>query len=847
VVETKEKPHISRFELNYRELRKDFDPDNFGFDSTGDPDIEPLEPHVFINQRRAERSLEVGLSTPGHVFVVERNGTVSTSLKEFIHRIVSDWDDSRVRDLVCVYNFDQPEKPQFIELQKGKAVRFKNSVGRLLEVLKREIPLLTHSDTWIERRKAVTDDCNAKINTAEKEFWEELKSAFVESKELGRICFMNPTNDRRQNAHDDYGNIMIFAGLRKKELVQGENPEGKEVETFYPLGALLEFTELPVEAKERIEGQTAEKSGELKIKYSQMTATTEGLKIKVQKELSELGNEFVDVLFEEESKDILKESGESAYPFIDELRKYTVEHKDDFLLNEDNSQKMHPMSLDPFLPFQINVFVDNSKTQGIPVVVEQNPIWGRLFGEVGYRPTFGGVSFGTHMSVSAGALSKAHRGVLVLPAKEALYAWDRMRGVLESKKLDIGETPSGKGIINPESLDVDIHLVFVGDVDIYRKFNYFARSDFEEVFGEVAEFDWEAPRDEETAHKFARLIKAFCIRGGLPQVDKYGVARVLEHMSRLVDNQEEFSLDFRSMKDILNEAANLATKESDDDIRGKHITDALSDRISRRDLMREKIYRAFEDGQRLVNVTGSRVAMINALAALDTGRIKFGFPIVISASSWPDKFCVVNAEEEVGMSGPSQQKSVLILEGFIRKRFGYSESPLAVGSQLVFEQSYGGVDGDSATAAQYCVWGSEVSGVELKQNIALTGSSNQRGDIQPVGGVNEKIEGLFDVCRLMSDVSNDQGVIIPELNRKNLMLRQDVVDAVKEGKFHIYAVSTLDEAMEIMTGMPAGELDPNTGEYPEDSVNGLISAGNARNAEIMRKRAQSMKDKDKEE
>ncbi len=768
-------------------------------------EVEPLLSHIFIGQSRAEQALEKGLATPGHIFVAGLDSISTALLARIKKEAVAIMHDRKISDFVCVYNFENPSKPRFIELGKGQARRLERGIEKLLAELKEKIPEIFSQDAFRKSEEEIKHTYDVRQNEAWEKLSGEMLSNTVEVAGHGKVCFAYK--------------VIPGAGVNIYPA-HGSDPQLKPI-------TAEEYNELEEPEKEKI---TIMGSQWLE-RVNETARETRRLEQNKADEIAGAKRNVVDTLFVEKSQSIISELGEAVLGFTDALREYTLEHIGTFLPEKDNHTA--PMRFqshaDPFLPFKVNVFVDNSKTEGIPVIDHRNVDYSRLFGEISYTIGPGGVPIGGHINVRAGLLSEANHGILVLSARDVFSkgVWDKLKAVLETRRLDIGRSNPYANLI-PETLHIDVKLVLVGEWDIYRAFNGPGmKQQFDEIFKTVATFDSQVHRSDEVIQQFAGLIRLFCDRDDLPHVSCDGVAEFLKYLSRIEQDQGKFSLDVRSLKDLLNEAAWLARKEKKKARKGKgkalitgdNVRQAIHDRAYRVGLIRDKIYEFIESGDKILMLDGSEVGQINGLVVYDLGDVSFGVPSRITAKTFVGVEGIINIEREAGLSGRTHNKGVLILGGYIGAKYA-QEKPLSFSATLSFEQSHAGVEGDSASSTELYAILSSLSGLPIRQDIAVTGSVGQNGEIQPIGGVNQKVEGFFDVCSALG-LTGSQGVIIPKQNVKNLVLREDVVEAVREDKFHVYAVSTIDEGMEILTGQKMGERmaeGPRRGEYPVLSI-----------------------------
>ena len=480
----------------------------------------------------------------------------------------------------------------------------------------------------------------------------------------------------------------------------------------------------------------------------------------------------------------------------------------------------------PFLPFEINVLVDESAVETVPIIIEPNPNWGNLFGRIERRALFG-TYVSDHTMLKPGSLHFANGGYLVFNARDMLRypgVWEGLKRVIRNQEIGLEDPTEQTGFfvpqgMRPEPIPLDVKVIMTGDESLYRLLTAQDYEDFWDLFKVKAEFDSRVDLTAENLDAYCAFICRTCVEERLLPFEASGAAKVVEYACRLVADQTKLSSRFGQIKDLLIEADYWVRKGSSEVVAGEDVRQAVEQKVYRLNLVEERIGEMIADGTLLIDVTGEVVGQVNGLAVYDLGDFSFGKPNRITAQTYSGRSGVINIEREVALSGRTHDKGVLILSGYLGAKYG-RERPLTLSVSLAFEQSYEGVEGDSASSTELYAILSSLSGLPLAQNIAVTGSVNQMGEVQPIGGVNQKIEGMFDVCRL-SGLTGDQGVMIPHQNVKNLMLRQDVVDAVKNEQFHIYAVKSVDEGIEILTGRPPGDLQSD-GTYPPGTVKYLV-------------------------
>jgi predicted ATP-dependent protease len=477
---------------------------------------------------------------------------------------------------------------------------------------------------------------------------------------------------------------------------------------------------------------------------------------------------------------------------------------------------------DPFLPVQVNVFIDNSETKGPPVITESNPNFMNLFGKIERRFLFGGY-LSDHTMVKSGALQRANGGYLLLSALDVVLnpaVWPTLKRAIKDREARIEEPYEQFGLfvplgLRPQPMPIDVKIILIGDANLYQALAAYDE-DFFEIFRVKSDFDYQVNRNKENMIGVAAFICGCCEDCEIHHFDPTGVAKVIDYSSRMVADQEKMSTRFAQIKEIVEEAEYWSRQENSEYVKAKHVDKAVEERRYRHNLPDERLRDMITRGTIMIDTEGEVVGQVNGLSVYSLGDISFGKPSRITCRTYLGRGGVINIERESQMSGRIHDKGVMILSGYMGWKFA-QEHPLSLSASLCFEQSYEGVEGDSASSTELYALLSSLSDIPIKQNIAVTGSVNQKGEIQPIGGINQKIEGYFEVCRAKG-LTGDQGVMMPSKNLKHLMLRDEVIDAVKEGKFHIWAVSSIDEGTQVLTGIEAGQKLAD-GSYPEGTVN----------------------------
>ncbi len=519
--------------------------------------------------------------------------------------------------------------------------------------------------------------------------------------------------------------------------------------------------------------------------------------------------------------------------FLDNIKKDIMKNVSLFLEPNSNNQATsqpqmqqgpHREPPKPWLNYRVNLFVDNSKLEGAPVIMDSNYTFQNIFGKLEYENYMGSLKTDYTM-LKPGLLQKANGGYIIFQAEDLLsnpICYENLKRVLRVKELAIDNTLEQRAAmvmvsLKPEPIPLNLKVILIGNANIYHTLLNMD-PDFRKLFKIKVEFADDAPRTDENILKLARFIHSFCEQEGLPHLDKTAVARMIEYASRLANDKTKLSTRFNDLSQIVAEAATWASMGHSKVVTENFINKAINEKIQRVKKYDDRYSEMIKDNTLLINTTGAEVGQINGLTIMSVGDYSFGKPSKITVNTFTGKSGIINIEREVELSGSSHSKGVLILSGYIGELFA-QDIPLSLSASICFEQLYNGVDGDSASSTELYALLSSLSEVPINQAIAVTGSVNQKGEIQPIGGVNEKIEGFYQVCK-MRGLDGSHGVLMPIQNIKNLNLSNEIVEAVKSGLFHIYAVSTIEEGIEVLTGVPAGKKDK-TGNFPAGSINYL--------------------------
>ena len=789
--------------LDVSQLYRHTDLEIFSFETT--EDLEELD--EVIGQPRAEDAINfgIGIRREGYnIFALGPSGTGKRAMvrKTFQEKAAT---EPAPDDWIYVYNFKQRNQPCAISLPAGKGLEFKRDMENLVEELRTTLSAAFESDEYRTRKQII-----------EQEFQERQEKSLEGLQEQARQS--NLSLIRTPGG-------LVFAPMREGEVLSPE-----------------EFQGMSDEERKEIEGRLETFQGELQ----KLLQSVPDIQRQIRDRMKELNREVITyavggLMDEIQSKysefDLVRE-------YLTDARENILENATDFLQEEEDpggESAQNPMAVlmararagqpSPLRRFEVNLLVDNSGLKGAPVIEENNPTYQNLVGEVEHTAQMGALLTDFTL-IKPGALHKANGGYLILDARKVLmqpYAWEALKRALQTNCLrieSIGQMLSliSTATLEPEPVPLQVKIGLFGDRILYYLLSMHDQ-EFNELFKVQADFEELVNREDGVQERYARMIGNIVRQHNLKPFDRGAVARVIEHSARMTGDSERLSMQVREISDILDEAdywANIngrVSPKGNGVVTAEDVQMAIDKRIYRADRLRERDQETILRGTIYIDTEGEKVGQINGLSVLQLAGFSFGRPSRITARVRMGKGEVVNIEREVEMSGPIHSKGVLILSAFLGARYAY-ERPLSLTGSLVFEQSYAGVEGDSASSTELYALLSAIANIPLKQSLAVTGSVNQHGQVQPIGGVNEKIEGFFDICKSRG-LTGEQGVLIPRSNVKHLMLRQDVIRAAEEGKFHIYPVETVDEGIELLTGMPAGEPDEE-GKYPEGTVNGRV-------------------------
>ena len=780
-------------ELDYTQLKRSCSPEEFSFRTT--QEIPPLE--GIIGQERAVQALDFGLAVKMKGYNIYMSGPSGTGKTTYARAsteklaatepVPSDW--------CYVYNFQNPRCPLALRFEAGLGKQFKEDMEELVQLLKIELQKVFRADdyekqksellhSFDEERGALMDDMSAMAG--EYDFQVKTTNSgiyfmpLVEGKAVGEEEYDNLAEDVKADIEKKSQTVQEKAGSIMRDIRELDKASKKRVEQLdYKVGMFAIGHHI---------GAVQEKYQE----YERVIAYINAMQEDVLENISQF--------FEEE-----EESDEALASLLPMLSKKPAE--------------------DVTLKYKVNLIVDHSETKGAPVVVTFNPTYYNLVGEVEYDSEFGNLTT-DFMKIKGGLFHKANGGYLIVQAQDILsapQAWEALRRVIKTKEINMDSVREQLGAVvaptlKPEPIAADIKVIMIGSNYYYETLSQYD-DEFDKFFKIKADFDYEMPGTEENIWKIARFIKGFVEREKTMEFDVSAVCSIVEYSFRAAERQDKLSTRFNHLAEILCEAVTWAKLEGAETVTAEHIRKTVYEKEQRMNLYEEKLDEMLADDVIMIDTQGSEIGQINGLAVLDMGNYVFGNPARITATTYVGKSGIVNIEKEARMSGQTHDKGVQIISGFLGQTYAQN-FPLSLSCRVCFEQNYNGIDGDSASSTElYCIL-SSLAELPIRQDLAVTGSVNQKGEIQAIGGVTYKIEGFFDLCRKRG-LTGEQGVIIPVANVRELVLKDEVVEAVKCGTFHIYPISHIDEGIELLMSMPAGKKNKN-GTFPVNSVHGKV-------------------------
>jgi lon-related putative ATP-dependent protease len=778
-------------ELTPSQLRRTFDSKKLGIKTT--KGLKPLE--GIIGQRRALSALKFGLGIEKKGFNVYVAGPPGigkmTAVKTFLEKEAGD--GKSPSDWCYVNNFDDTYQPTTCRLPAGMGKQFQEDMDDLIEHFRQEIPKAFEGEDYGNKRERIIKDFEKKRSQVQEEITNKAKEANF-------------------NIEVTPQGIMIVPLLGGRPLSD------------------TELAELPEDARQDVQKRREQVEKELKNAMKRIRV----LQKQTQERLQKLDKQVTLFVVGDQIDDLIEkyDDYEDVIEYLQSVKSDIQENINTFRGNQSSEEQQTIPGMGtpwaqklPFRKYQVNVVVDNGKLKGAPVVIELNPNYSNLFGRIEKETQFGAL-YTDFLMIKSGALHHANGGYLVLPVEDLLMnplSWQSLKRAIQNEEIQIEEPSHLLGLqvvksLRPQPTPLDVKIILIGRPMLYYLLHHHDE-EFPELFKVKADFDTRMESSDDNIQDFVSFLCKLHEKEDLKDLDGSAIAAVLEHSLRLSEDREKISTQFGALADVVREANFWAKQAGSVTIKREHVHKALDEKVYRSNLIKERINEMIDRGVLLIGTDGEMVGQVNGLAVSMLGDYEFGRSSRITATVGPGRGGIIDIEREIKLGGPIHTKGVMILSGYLAGTFA-TDYPLSLSARLVFEQSYEGIDGDSASSTELYALLSALAQVPIKQGIAVTGSVNQNGEVQAIGGVNVKIEGFFEVCKTKG-LTGEQGVMIPQSNVQNLMLREDVVKAVKDRKFHIWPIRTIDEGIEMLTGVPAGRRGQN-GKYPKDSINYLV-------------------------
>ncbi len=796
-------------ELKPEDLRWKCNPDIFKFAST--IDLEPIE--GILGQERALKALKigVGLHSPGYnIYIAGLSGTgKATTVKKMLEQISSDCPP--LKDYAYVNNFKDEDRPSLLIFPSGKAKEFKQNFFSAINILKKRIPQALESESYIHRKKQIIELYSQKEQT-----------------------LLEPFNEKLKNDHFTLGQTKIGEAARPDIIPLIDD---KPV-PIYQLDELVQQNKISNDDVKNIFKKYNNYQEELHSIFKK------GLKIsqQFQEQLFKLEKDAAQIVVKGVMENLReKYSHNKVGEYLDQVENHILENIQIFKgIKPEGETTDAGLPIDYFKTYDVNIILDTSEFKDCPVIEETAPTYVNIFGTIERINDGRGGWYSDFTRIKAGSILRANGGYLIINVNhlfEEPGVWHTLKRVLTYNKLEIQDLPSyflpSTSILKPEPIDIDAKVILIGSQDIYSMLANF-EYDFKKIFKVKADFDYEIKRNDKVLVEYARVIKKMIKEEKLCEFDKNAIAYLIELGAKYIGNKSKLTTRFSYIADLAREANFWAIDDGFNVVSAAHVQKAFDSAKERHGLLEAKITEMYQQDMFLIDTAGERIGQINGLAVYGGDFYSFGRPTRITATVSLGSGTIINVEREAGMSGKQYNKGVLIISGYFRETFG-QDLPLSFNANLVFEQSYGTVDGDSASCAEIFALLSTLANLPIKQSLAVTGSLNQKGDVQPIGGVNEKIEGFYDICR-MKGLNGCQGVVIPVQNIGELMLREDVIDSVRKGEFHIYPISRVEEGIEILTDVKAGDRSAKGYEkgsvfyYVEEKIKDLYTKSKIRKA-----------------
>ena len=775
-------------ELNYKDLKLTCDSKIFDFTTTDE--LETIS--TGIGQERGIKALEFGLNVDSNGYNLYVEGPYGVGKTSYTKNALETISKKKKvpNDWCYIYNFDNPNEPLAVSLPAGKGKEFESDMNTFINDIKVDIKNTFNNEDFEKEKKLIKQEFQNKRELLLQELNKKSSEYGFQVKSAQNGIYMMPVIDGKPIVEEEFNKL--------DEKVRKEFEDKSSIVQEHIMQAIGEIKSIEKESNKRVE--------EWQSNIALLTINTH---------LNTIKNKY------KKEKRIVK--------FLDDIKTDILKNISCFIVDDTNKtqtpqQMSRPELQKPWLNYRVNLFVDNSKLEGAPVIADTNYSYHNIFGKLEYENYYGALKTDFTM-LKPGLLHIANGGYLIFQANDLLtnsLCYDTLKKVLRSKELGIENTADPRSSmvmisLKPEPIPLYLKVILIGDENIYQTL-LAMDPDFRKLFKMKVEFADDAPMNKDNANKLARFVKGYCDHEHLPPLDNTAMAKIIEYASKLADDQAKLSTRFTDLSQIVAEAATWAKLSRAKIITGEFITKALTEKTNRVRKYDDKYVEMIKEHTLLIDTTGEKVGQINGLTIMNVGDYTFGKPVKITANTYTGKNGVINIEREVELSGSTHSKGILILSAYIGEMFA-QDIPLSLTASICFEQLYNGVDGDSASSTELYAILSSLSGIPINQSLAVTGSVNQKGEIQPIGGANDKIEGFYQICK-MRGLDGSHGVIIPKQNVHNLNLSTEVVDSVRNGLFHIYAISTIEEGIEILTGVPAGKKDE-YGNFPAGTINYL--------------------------
>lgn len=791
----------SKNELNYTDLKMTCNTNLFKFKTT--QELEPIQSG--IGQDRGIRALEFGLQVDvkGYNLYLEGPSGVGKTMytRNYLDKIApkkktpSDW--------CYIYDFNNPNEPIAVELPAGQGKEFRDSMDGFIKEIRKDIQKTFNNDDFEKEKALIKQEFEVKRSALLDKLNKEASKYNFQVKAAQNGIYMMPVVDGKAIEEEEF-----------EKLDAPIKQEYEEKSVFVQEQIMQAINQI-----KEIERQSDKKISEWQSNVALLTVNAHINFLKSKYKRNKKINQFLNDV----KQDVLK----NVPVFLEDE-------------NTKQPQQQGPAQKkpDPSLNYRVNLFIDNSNLEGAPVIMDSNYSYHNIFGSLEYENYYGALKT-DHTMLKPGLMQRANGGYIIFQAKDLLanaMCYEALKKALRVKELSIENATDQRSSmvlvsLKPEPIPLNLKVIIIGNATIYQTL-LAMDSDFKKLFKIKVEFEDDALITSENLEKLSQIVHGFCEHEQLPHLDKSGMARLVEYSSKLAGSHHKLSTRFGDLTQVVGEAATWAKLSKSKVVTAEFIDKALQERIERIKKYDSKYLQMIKENTLLINTSGSEIGELNGLTVMTIGDYTFGKPAKITVNTYTGKNGIVNIEREVEISGPSHSKGVLILTGYLGEMFA-QDIPLCLTASICFEQLYNGVDGDSASSTELYGLLSSLSGIPINQSIAVTGSVNQKGQIQPIGGVNEKIEGFFQICK-MRGLDGSHGVMIPVQNVDNLQLSDEIVEAVKNKKFHIYSVSTIEEGIEVLTGVPAGKKDKD-GHFPAGTINYLVYEKLKKYAEISEK------------